>query len=626
MEIHRRPRRPDVRAWALTVVLTAGVVAIAIHLSGAEPLEAVPYESWLVLSVLMAAAERYRVHLHVARETHTFTLAELPTVLGMFFLSPVGVIAARMLGTTIALATVHARRPVKLAFNVASGSFEAAVAVLVFHAFVPFVGVDSSGTYGAALVAMASGSVVGIVMVWTIIRLVEGGRSLAELARSMRAGLPLAAANASIALFVVAIWRLRVELVWVALLPIAILAVTYRAYVGQWRHRDALDFLYDTAVETQKQPEPHSALLSVVRGVRAQLDANVAELVAIVDSGATEGAGGGRATVVSVGPGDAEEIRSMAVDDLPLEVRLRLADRAATDQLGPEEVWSLASGTATGPLILRLRGPIGDAVTFDDTDLEVVRSLARLAATALDRAQLAEVKAAFLSAVSHELRTPLTVVVGTAATLRARGSALPAEQQTELLARLDEQAHRLDRLLSDLLDLDRLNRGVLEPRRHLVDLVPLVDRAIHSMDLRGHTVEVGADALLAEVDPALAERIVENLVKNAVKYSPTGTSIVIDLQRRGDEVVISVEDEGHGIPAELRARLLEPFTRLDPNHPQPGTGIGLSLVRRFAQLHGGDAWIEEGRTGGTRVVVVLQDVQIRDDERRTAPLVAAVSA
>ncbi len=389
------------------------------------------------------------------------------------------------------------------------------------------------------------------------------------------------------------------------------LVITYRAYIGQWRHRNALDFLYDTAVQTQKQPEPQDALLILVRRAREQLNAQMAELVSLGEAGT--GGSGTRATVVSVGPGEHEEVRTTALEDLPLEVRLRIA--ASQDQdgdVGADEVWAGGAGTASGPLLLRVRGPIGNAVTFDDTDLEVVRSLTRLATIALDRAQLAELKAAFLSAVSHELRTPLTVVVGTAATLRARAGQLAPAQQADLLERLEDQAHRLDRLLSDLLDVDRLNRGVIEPRRHLVDLVPLVERAVRSLDVRTHTVEVLADTLVAEIDPSLTERIVENLVKNAVKYSPADTTISIGLQRDGCEVAISVEDQGAGIPPEMRARILEPFTRMDPHHPQPGTGIGLSLVRRFAQLHGGDARVEEGASGGTRVVVTLQDVHVPD--------------
>ena len=606
------PRQRELRAWVLTGLLGVGVVAIAVLLRSSPSLEPTPSSSWLVLSLLMALAERYRVHLHVGRETHTFTLAELPTVLGLFLVNPLGVIGARVLGTGLALLSVHTHRPLKLAFNVASGAFEAAVSVLVFQALLPLVGPDTWATYAGALGAMLLGSVVGIVMVWAIIRIIEGTRTLTELARSMAAGLPLAVANASIALFVVAMWRIRLELVWIALLPIGVLVITYRAYIGQWRHRNALDFLYDTAVQTQKQPEPQDALLILVRRARAQLNAQLAELVALSEPG--RGGAGARATVVSVGPGEIEEVRSTALEDLPLELRLRIADTKDREgAVSPDEVWAGGAGTASGPLLLRVRGPIGNAVTFDDTDLEVVRSLTRLATIALDRAQLAELKAAFLSAVSHELRTPLTVVVGTAATLRARGAQLPPEQQVQLLERLEDQAHRLDRLLSDLLDVDRLNRGVIEPRRHLVDLVPLVHRAVESLDVRAHTVAVTADTLVAEVDPSLTERIVENLVKNAVKYSPTGTTITVDLRRRGNEVVISVEDQGDGIPAEMRARMLEPFTRVDPDHPQPGTGIGLSLVRRFAQLHGGDAHVEEAASGGTRVVVVLQDVSAPED-------------
>lgn len=613
----RRPPAPAVRAWGLTLLLAAGVGLIGVWVSGRPALDASIDLPWVLLALAVVVGERYRVHLHVGRETHTFTLVELPMVVGLFLVWPLGIILARVVGTTLALLMLHRRSPLKLLFNVVSGAFEGALGVLVFQLALPLVGDDSSLTYVAALVAMFVASTFGIVMVWTIIRVIEGRRGLGELVSSLGAGLPLSVANASIALFVVAVLRIRPELVWIACLPIAILVLTYRAYIGQWRHRNALDFLYDTAVATQGQPEAEDALLALVSRTREHLNARVSELIAVPRSRGSAAAGAERATVVSVGPGDAEEVRTCAVQDLPLEARQHLqATGDRTEGVEREEVWALTSSSSGGRLLLRVRGPVGNAAAFDHTDLDVVRSLTRLATTAIDRAELAEVKSAFLSAVSHELRTPLTVVVGAATTLRARAGQLSPGQQAQFLERLEQQAHRLDRLLSDLLDLDRLNRGVIEPRRRLVDLVPVAQRAVSTLDVQHHDVRIDADTLVAEVDPGLTERILENLVRNAVKYSPPGTLVTIDLEHVGDSVFIRVEDQGQGIPEHLRTTILEPFVRVDHEHPQPGTGIGLTLVRRFAQLHGGDVWIEEGRTGGTRVVVVLQDMSVPEQDHR----------
>ncbi len=609
--------QPAARAWGLTLLLATGVGGISVVVRDRPVLDGTLELPWLLLALGVLATERYRVHLHVGRETHTFTLVELPTVVGLFLVGPLGIILARLVGTTAALLNVHGRRPLKLLFNVASGTFEAAVAVLIFQLLLPTVGDDTSWTYAAALAAMVVGSIVGIVMVWSIIRIVEGGRGLGALVSSLGAGLPLSMANASIALFVVAILRIRPELAWIAVLPIVMLVLTYRAYIGQWRHRNALDFLYDTAVATQGQPEAEDALLALVRRGRSHLSAGVAELVAVPNRTTGAPSGTERAIVVSVGPGDAEEVRRCSLQDLALETRQHLMEVGdAPERVTAEEIWAVTPTSSGGRLLLRIRGPIGNAATFDDTDLEVVRSLTRLATTAIDRAELAEMKSAFLSAVSHELRTPLTVVVGAATTLRARAGQLSTTQQAQFLERLEQQAHRLDRLLSDLLDLDRLNRGVIEPRRRLVDLVPLAHRAVGTLDIADHDVRIDADTLVAEVDPGLTERILENLVRNAVKYSPPNTLVTVDLAREGDSVFIRVEDQGEGIPEHLRATILEPFVRVDHDHPQPGTGIGLTLVRRFAQLHGGDVWIEEGATGGTRVVVVLQDMSVPEQGRR----------
>ena len=217
---------------------------------------------------------------------------------------------------------------------------------------------------------------------------------------------------------------------------------------------------------------------------------------------------------------------------------------------------------------------------------------------------LDEFKDSLLTAVSHELRTPLTVIIGLASTLQ-RPVTLPADEQRDLMRRLEANAHRLDSLLMDLLDVDRLNRGVIEPRPRATGLEGVVLRALESLDVHDHpfTVEVGDVA--ASVDPAHAERIAENLLANAAKHTPPGTHVWIRADRDAEGVTLIVDDAGPGVPEAIRDAVFEPFRRGDGASNAPGTGVGLALVARFARLNGGRAWVEERSGGGASFRVLF---------------------
>jgi signal transduction histidine kinase len=218
-------------------------------------------------------------------------------------------------------------------------------------------------------------------------------------------------------------------------------------------------------------------------------------------------------------------------------------------------------------------------------------------------------KTTFLQAVSHDLRTPLTTILGIALTLEHRAAGLPAHDQADLLHRLSANARRLDRLLGDLLDLDRLARGTLSPRRQLIDLGALAQRVVADAGVTDeHPVVVDVPPLRLAADAPKLERIVENLVVNAAKHTQAGTTIWVRLETREDGVVLLVEDEGPGVPAQLREQIFQPFHqgRNVADHA-PGSGIGLALVAQFANLHGGRAWVQERPGGGASFRVFLPD-------------------
>lgn len=240
---------------------------------------------------------------------------------------------------------------------------------------------------------------------------------------------------------------------------------------------------------------------------------------------------------------------------------------------------------------------------------------------------LNEMKNAFLTAVSHELRTPLTVVMGFAQTLAA-GQGLSDDEKSDLLERLRTNAEKLDRLLTDLLDIDRLERGILAPNRRPTELSKLIRRVIEELESTpDRTISVELQPLVADIDPAKVERIVENLIANAVRHTPAGTPIWVFLDPDPDGALLTVEDAGPGVPSQLRDSVFEAFQHGGAPHA-PGVGIGLSLVARFAELHGGRAWVEERPGGGAcfRVLLVSRDGDEDAPEIRSPGRVGSAAA
>ena len=222
-----------------------------------------------------------------------------------------------------------------------------------------------------------------------------------------------------------------------------------------------------------------------------------------------------------------------------------------------------------------------------------------------DLQQQNDLKDTLLHAVAHDLKGPLAGILGAMQTIRRAGDLGLTDQEMEDLYGVIEQAGaKAARLIDDLLDLDRLGRGQLTIDREPADVAAIARRSAAELPtLAGHPVRVDGPDVEVDVDGPKVERIVENLLNNAARHTTVGTPIHVDVVPVADGVDLIVEDEGPGVPDDVKVAIFQPFRQ--GAAANGGVGIGLSLVQRFAELHGGSAHVEDRPGGGARFVVRL---------------------
>jgi two-component system, OmpR family, sensor histidine kinase KdpD len=260
----------------------------------------------------------------------------------------------------------------------------------------------------------------------------------------------------------------------------------------------------------------------------------------------------------------------------------------------------------------------------------LLEAVGRQAALALDRVRLAEearqaalrarteeLRSGLLSSVSHDLRTPLATITGAATTLREAAD-LDAATRRDLTDAICEEAERLERLVSNLLDMTRLQSGAVEPRREWVPLVEVIGGALTRVEerLAGRRVrtELADDLPLVSLDPVLVEQLFINLLENAAKYTPAAAEIDIRGTREGGTLVVDVADRGPGIPPGDEERIFERFHR-GAHAGVSGAGLGLPIARAIAEAHGGRL-VASNRPGGGAVFRLT--LPLRGDSPRTA--------
>lgn len=289
--------------------------------------------------------------------------------------------------------------------------------------------------------------------------------------------------------------------------------------------------------------------------------------------------------------------------------------RVGTSPGESDELRTIALSPSGRPLgILAMRG-----VPILDTDRAVLSTFANDAALALERAQLREqalrtalleesdrFRRGLLGAVSHDLRTPLATIKVASSTLANRGELLSPADSHMLHQLIEIESDRLTRLVTNLLDMTRIEAGVLTLNRVPTPVKEVVDEAVTSMSssLEERRVEVIVPNGLPDVDidRVLIGQVLINLLDNAVRHSPANSVITVKGERRGHDVVVSVADTGPGVPVADRDTIFDRFVSLGTGGR---AGLGLTIAKTFVEAHGERVWYEEVAGGGARFVVSL---------------------
>ncbi|MFE7442326.1 ATP-binding protein [Streptomyces chartreusis] len=270
--------------------------------------------------------------------------------------------------------------------------------------------------------------------------------------------------------------------------------------------------------------------------------------------------------------------------------------------------------------------PVGDHMALALTgrvlpaeDRRVLAAFAAQSAVVLDRQrlrheadrakELAEgnrIRTALLAAVSHDLRTPLAGIKASVSSLRSDDVAWSEEDRAELLEAIEEGADRLDLLVGNLLDMSRLQTGTVTPLIREIDLDEVVPMALGGVPEGSAELDVPETLPMVAVDKGLLERVVANVVENAVKYSPRDEPVLVSASAIADRVEVRVVDRGPGVPDEAKERIFAPFQRYGDAPRGAGVGLGLAVARGFAEAMGGTISAEDTPGGGLTMVLSLR--------------------
>jgi signal transduction histidine kinase len=368
-----------------------------------------------------------------------------------------------------------------------------------------------------------------------------------------------------------------------------------------------------------------------IRELRGLIEFDRVTIVGVERGRAVVMAAAGRGTETVFPPGSARPVKGSVLEDV-LEGKLVYRESMDPPQF-PEEEELLALGLRSrvlaplqvGPRTIGMLGLVrAEPSSFTPDEVELVALLGRLVATAVQNMRsyeaerstadelrrLSALRADFVSVVSHELRSPMAAVIGAARTLQGRWRELTSEQRNAFLALIGDETSRLANLISDVLDTSRIEAGTFSFTFSDVDVAELLRDVAAAAELGQDEVRVSTrvrGALPAvRGDRERLRQVIQNLIDNAVKYSPSGCEVRVLATADDGHIRVDVEDDGPGIPTEDQSLIFEKFGRSTAGgSAKPGTGLGLFIARSIVEAHGGSLDVESSSDAGSTFRLAL---------------------
>jgi signal transduction histidine kinase len=632
MLAHLKSPRPRisgaVRVWCLTGVLVAlSLAALLMTADSMAPSLGGIHVPWWMLAAGFAVTEVFVLDVNSTRNERWLSLSEVPLVIGLVFSTPVAIVAAQALGVAAVLVLYRREKPLRCAFNVAQRATATLVAVFVFVPIVHAAGSSWPIIWLAGFAATLSADIVSRILTNAAIALSEGVRMRFE--HVLGIGLALTFAKTGLALTVVMVMTEYPAGLVVVAIPVAAAFLAGRAHVEVRRERDDMIKLQRATGLAQRSLHPDEMLPLLLQHLRDMFHADISELV-LPDEKAKDH------LASRVGPGEAVAIlRPIDLDPtrgvwarVVAEGEGVLLARPIRNPLLAEHFSSLGINDAIvapvscdvgPPGILTIANRVGDFSTFGTQDLHLLEALAKhIGVTirnsrltlrledALEReAETNKLKDDFLATISHELRSPLTSMHGYVKTMRAAGDEMHEKEREEFLGAADRAGERLHSLIEDLLFTSRVETPVSGDRLGPVGLAGLVGRVVE--DRLEH---LEPDRIVLRFPPSQppvwtnerdVQRIVSNLLDNALKFSPADTPITVSAETDGAGVRLSFRNLGAEIPESERERIFDRFYQVDHGltRSNGGIGLGLHICRRTAESLGGRVWLNESDDSGS---------------------------
>jgi signal transduction histidine kinase len=648
-----RPRSPAAGVWLLTAALFTGSVLLWVGVRGEEPpLAGGPSIRLWLLAISFAIAEVFVMHIRIARHAQTFSLAEIPLVFGLAFVTPGGLVLAQTVGVGIALAVHRRQKPLRLTFNVAQRAFTTLLAVV-------FVAVCSSALpagwpslwvslLGATLVA----DLVGAMLINVAIGLSDDKIRLLD--QVIGLGTSLTVTNTALGIAGMMVFLEHPAAILFVVAPAAMTYLAGKAFTDlQRKHEDLLQLQRATGL-AQRSLEREDMVPVLLHHMREMFNADIAEVLLWPD--------GRDQTPVrcQVGPGDEEiDFEPVSLDPtqgvwarvaseresvlLSRPIRNEALRRFFGDRQIRDAIVAPVSSDDRLLGILTVADRLDDFSTFDQDDLELFQTLTNHVAVALrnsllherlERAlahetEMSRQKDEFVATVSHELRTPLTNVQGFVKTLLRRDVRFTPAEQHEFLLAADRHTERLKRLIEDILFASRVesDEPLSRPMQE-IGLAGLITRLVEDESYVDGRERI--DVVISDTVPPVlgieedVYRILRNLIDNALKYSPANERVTVTVGADAGDVVVRVHDRGPGIAPDQRDRIFDRFYQVDQSDTRRvgGVGMGLYICRRAAERLGARIWLERSDASGSVFAVRLPAAD--RPGRRTAHVVTVI--